>query len=263
MTDDDQKLEARREQLRNHFSSTVALSDKDKQLLAELVRGAEVCFANAEQLFQEASLLREHKHFSRSLFLYQIAMEECAKVDIIGEAATALTLGHTVDLEALGKAFRDHKAKNFSNAYMSKASEAEMAARQANDAKAASEAFSNSQREIHRFLNTAKNASMYVDFKDRKFVSPDDVVTEEEALLIAGLAYYFMKVTYPRLRPLRRMLDEPQLHAELMAGFGAAMLKGLADQPTMEAMDATIHSYIAIMARKLSAPEKGDPDSTD
>ena len=43
---------------------------------------------------------------------------------------------------------------------------------------------------------------MYVDFNDRKFVSSDDVVTEKWALLIAGLAYYFMTVTYPPLRPL-------------------------------------------------------------
>src|SRR5882672_1800554 len=100
-------LQARREELRKLFSGPVALSEHDKQLLAELVRGAEVCFANAEQLFQEANLLREHKHFSRSLFLYQIAMEECAKVDMIGAEATALTLGHPADLERLARAFRD------------------------------------------------------------------------------------------------------------------------------------------------------------
>jgi AbiV family abortive infection protein len=256
MTDDKQNLEARREQLRKLFSNPVELSDKDKQLLAELIRGAEVCFANAEQLFQEASLLREHKHFARSLFLHQIAMEECSKVDMIGEAATALTLGHAVDLEALERDFRDHKAKNFSNAYMSKASEAEIAARRANDARAASEAFGNSQREIHRFLNTAKNASMYVDFKDRKFISPDDVVSEEEALMIAGLSYYFLTVTYPRLRPLRRMLEEPDLHAELLAGFGEAMLKGLTDQSTMEDMDAAISSYLKEMAKRIAAREE-------
>jgi hypothetical protein len=58
---------------------------------------------NAEQLFQEACLLREHKHFSRSLFLHQIAMGECAKVEMIGEAATGLTLGRPVDPDALEK----------------------------------------------------------------------------------------------------------------------------------------------------------------
>jgi AbiV family abortive infection protein len=263
MTPEKPDLEARREELRKFFSKPVTLSDKDNQLLAELVRGAEVCFANAEQLFQEASLLREHKHFARSVFLHQIAMEDCAKVDMIGAAATALTLGHPVDLERVAKSFRDHKAKNFSNAYMAKASEAEMAARKANDNTAASEAFKNSQREIHGFLNAAKNASMYVDFKEGKFVSPDEVVSEKEALLIAGLSYYFMSVTYPRLKPLRRMLEEPHLHAELMAGFGEAMLKGLGDQGTMEDVGAAINSYIKEMASRLAAREKSPPNTTE
>jgi AbiV family abortive infection protein len=256
MTEDKHRFESRLELLRKHFSGPIVLSEQDRRLLAELVRGAEVCFANAEKLFQEASLLREHRHFSRSLFLYQMAMEECAKVDMIGERATGLTLGRPVDVEALEKAFRDHKAKNFTNAYMSQASEAEMAARKANDSKAANEAFAESQREIHGFLNTAKNASMYVDFKDGRFIVPDDVVSEEEANLIAGLSYYFMTVTYPRLKPLRRMLEKPVLHAELMAGFGEAMLKGLTDSGTMEDMDAAIHSYIVEMARKLSTTDK-------
>src|SRR5579883_2034183 len=256
MTEEKPDLKARREELQKLFSGPLALSDQDKQLLTELVRGAEVCFANAEQLFQEASLLREHKHFSRSIFLHQIAMEECAKVDMIGAAATGMTLGHPVDLQALEKAFRDHKAKNFSNAYMAKASEAEMAAREANDSKAASAAFEESQREIHGFLNTTKNASMYVDLKDGRFVSPDDTVDEEGALVIAALSYYFMSVTYPRLRPLRRMLDEPNIHSEVMAGLGEVMLKGLTNKVTMEGMDAAISSYLKEMAATMVAREK-------
>jgi hypothetical protein len=53
MNRDDRKRDAL-EQLRKHFTEPVLLSVKDKQLLAEPVRGAEVCFANAEQIFQEA-----------------------------------------------------------------------------------------------------------------------------------------------------------------------------------------------------------------
>jgi AbiV family abortive infection protein len=243
--------------LAEFLSRPVALSDEDKKLLAKLVRGAEACFANAEQLFQEASLLREHKHFSRSVFLHQIAMEECAKVDMIGAAATALTFGHPVDLEALARDFRDHKAKNFSNAYMSKASEAEEAARAANDSKAASAAFKASQREIHKFLNTAKNASMYVDFKDGEFVSPDEAIDEQGALAIAAVSYYFMSVTYPRLKPLRRMLDEPHLHAEFMAGIAEAMRKVLAEG-TMEERNTAFNTYLKELAAAIVAGEKKD-----
>lgn len=259
MTEDNEDVLAQSKRLLELFSPPVALSDENKKLLAELVRGAELCFTNAEQLFQEAALLREHKHFSRSIFLNQIAMEECAKVDMIGAAATALTLGHPVDLKALEKAIRDHKAKNFTNAYMSAASPAETSARKANDGKAASEAFENSQREIHVLLNTAKNASMYVDFKGDNFVAPDDVVGEEHALQMAALSYYFMSVTAPRLPPLRRMLQEPNLHSELLAGFGEAWTKALAAGATMEEMDSALHDYIKAMAAKIGAAEKSDP----
>jgi AbiV family abortive infection protein len=186
-------------------------------------------------------------------------MEECAKVDMIGSAATGLTFGHPVDLDRLEKVFRDHKAKNFSNAYMSEASVAERAAREANDNKAASAAFKESQREIHAFLNTAKNASMYVDMKSGKFVAPIDVVDEDAASMIAALSYYFMSVTFPRLRPLRRMLDEPNIHSELMAGFGEAMLKGLTDLGTMGAIEEAIGSYIREMAATLASKETKKP----
>lgn len=256
MTEGKQDLETRREEVRQAFSKPVALSDADKKLLTELVRGAEGCFANAEQLFQEATLLREHKHFSRSIFLHQISMEECAKVDMIGEAATALSLGHPVNLRRLAKAFRDHKAKNFSNAYMAKLSEAELAAREANDPKAAGAAFRQTQQEIHGHLNRAKNASMYVDLIDRKFISPDDVVSEQDAIAMAALSYYFMSVTSPRLRLLRRMVEEPDLHAELMAGFGEAMLKGLADKGTMKDMAAAINHYIQEMVKRLTGKDE-------
>lgn len=244
--------EVRRELLGRIWSKPVALNDKDKELLAELVRGAEMCFANAEQLFQEASLLREQKHFSRSIFLHQISMEECAKVDMIGAAATGITMGHPVDHERLEKAFRDHKAKNFVNAYMSKVSEAELAAREANDSKAASEAFKNSQREIHKYLNAAKNSSMYVDFKDGRFIAPNDLVDEELAMQIASISYYFMMVTYPRLAPLRRMLNEPDVHSELISGFGERVKQILADKHTIDEMKAAVNSALEEMAAKIA-----------
>jgi hypothetical protein len=92
---------------------------------------------------------------------------------------------------------------------------------------------------------------MYVDLKSGKFVAPNDVIDEDAASMIAGLAYYFMSVTYPRLRPLRRMLEEPNLHAELMAGFGEVLLEGLTDKGTMGAMEEAISSYVREMAATL------------
>jgi AbiV family abortive infection protein len=91
--------------------------DNDKTLLLELVRGAELTFQNAEQLFSEAVLLRKNGHLNRALFLHQISMEECAKIDILGAWATNLMSSGVVDLARLTKAIRNHKAKNYTNAY--------------------------------------------------------------------------------------------------------------------------------------------------
>jgi hypothetical protein len=99
---------------------------------------------------------------------------------------------------------------------------------------------------------------MYVDFKDGRFVSPREVVNEEEALAMAALSYYFMSVTYPRLRPLRRMLEDPNFHSELMAGLREAILKGLTDKGTVADMDAAISSYLKEMAAKIVATERSD-----
>jgi AbiV family abortive infection protein len=167
---------------------------RQRQKTLRRTSGAELALANAEQLFEEAELLRERNYFARSAFLHQISMEECAKVDMIGEAATSLILGHAVNIKRLVKGMRDHKQKNFTNAYMSGVSEAEKAARENNDVKGSIEAFEKWQGEIHLFLNTAKNASMYVDFVDGEFVAPVERIDEQGALAIAAVNQYFMTV---------------------------------------------------------------------
>lgn len=232
------------------------MKEEDKTQLAELIRGAEITFANAEQLFQEASLLRENGHLSRSIFLHQMAMEECAKVDMIGAAAVSILTGHQVDMKALTRSFRDHKAKNFANAYMAEAEEAELAARKANDHKAAIAAFEKSQKEIHTFLNNAKNASMYVDFTDGRFVSPNDVVTKDLAEMIAGVGYYYMCVTYPRIRLLQRVSREPDVVREWTKDLEETMTKLVKGQASLKDQEDAVMVYINEQLDKFAGRKK-------
>jgi len=229
------------------------MEDKDKKLFAELVRGAELAFANAEQLFQEAELLRERKHFARSAFLHQISMEECAKVDMIGEAATSLILGHAVKMKGLLKGMRDHKQKNFVNAYMSGVSEAEKAARENNDVKGSIEAFEKWQGEIHLFLNTAKNASMYVDFVDEEFVAPVERIDEEGALAIAAVNHYFMTVTGPRLRALKRAFENPDAAVAETQWFKERLVALRKEKPnlSMKELQDAYQAIVVEMAQKF------------
>jgi AbiV family abortive infection protein len=229
------------------------MDDIDKRLFAELVRGAELAFANAEQLFEEAELLRDRKHFARSVFLHQISMEECAKVDMIGAAATSLTLGHTVDMKRLVNGMRDHKRKNFANAYMSGVSEAEKAARENNDVKGSIEAFKKWQGEIHLFLNTAKNASMYVDFVDDEFVAPVERIDEQGAIAIAAVNRYFMTITGSRLRALKRAFENPSAAVAETRWFEERLVALKKEKPNLsvkELQDA-IQAMVAEMAQKF------------
>jgi len=92
------------------------VADDEKALLNELIRGAREAFSNAEKLYVEASLLHKNGALTRSLFLHQISMEECAKVDLLGGWATSLLMGTPVNVAKLARAMASHKAKNRSSA---------------------------------------------------------------------------------------------------------------------------------------------------
>jgi AbiV family abortive infection protein len=55
----------------------------DRTLLSVLVRGAERTFDNAEGLYREAEILAKAGATPRALFLHQISLEECSKIESI------------------------------------------------------------------------------------------------------------------------------------------------------------------------------------
>jgi AbiV family abortive infection protein len=181
----------------------------EKQLLQEIVRGAHLAFENAEKLFQEAQLLGSNGAFARALTMHQISMEECSKVDMLGAAAMSLVLGHPVDLNKLTTAFRQHKVKNYNNAYMSVTTDAEREARNSGEPKRAIEIFKAQQATLHHWLNTNKNASLYVDYLDGKFVSPTERITEELAVQFQGLNAFFLRQGSDHLGVLNKVVNDP------------------------------------------------------
>lgn len=160
--------------------------------LHELSHGASMAFKNAQQLYQEACLLRSHGSLSRALFLYQISLEECGKIDILGGWATSLLMGDEINLAKLAAALVRHKAKNYTNAYMLPATKQEAEARADRDWTRALEAFKQQQAEFHNDSNTAKNAALYVDYENGQFSSPDKKITEEMVADIATLNSEFL-----------------------------------------------------------------------
>jgi AbiV family abortive infection protein len=191
----------------------------DKALLAELTCGAEKVFENAEALYREASILRDNGALNRALFLYQISLEECAKLEMLGGWATSLLMGHEVDSTKVKNAMASHAHKNRTNAYSLKGNAKEEAAKQSGDFEGAIKAFKEMQKEFHLRANKAKNGSLYVDFADGKFVAPSERITPEMINEIAALNEEFLTLSFPKLKMLRRWAINPEPIKEELAGF--------------------------------------------
>jgi len=191
----------------------------DKGVLRELVSGAEKIFENAESLFNEARLLMANGFFIRALVLHQISLEECAKIEILGAWATGLLISHQVDMKKLEAVMASHARKNRSNAYFLGLSEEEELALEAGDTEAAIKAFRELQDKFHRKANTAKNAALYVDFKDGKFVTPNERITAEMAAETASLNEEFLGISFRNVELLRKLEAAPEIHSEWAARF--------------------------------------------
>jgi AbiV family abortive infection protein len=184
-------------------------------------RGAQLIFANAESLYNEAQTLGQSGWFARATVLHQISMEECAKIDTLGAAATSILSGHDVDEDRLARTFRDHRAKNHANAYNATATEEERAARARGDWKASSEAFMKFQRDFHIEVNTIKNAGLYVDFNEGRFTAPAETITEEMAVAFMHLNADFLNRSDNFVRLLCRIESDPNTYAEFAKRIGA------------------------------------------
>jgi AbiV family abortive infection protein len=159
-----------------------AVDDRD---LNVLIRGAQAAFANAQELFFEAAILGKAGHLSRALFLHQISMEECGKVDLLSGWIAGELLGFQQDTKKLERALASHEAKNIANAYMLELSEEEKLARQRKDWKGERNVFTRVKREFHEKSNRAKNAALYVDIKDGNVTTPQGSITTNMVAEIA------------------------------------------------------------------------------
>ena len=133
------------------------------------------CWCNARDLYEEATILKEHKKYARSFFLCVLALEELAKIPI---ATNALYLSKT-DLQAwkgFWKTFNSHSSKqNAARIYgqgILKKIDGERWSR-----------FYKKQIPIKLPLNQLKLASMYVDCYDGIPLRPNKIFGTEKGSL--------------------------------------------------------------------------------
>lgn len=195
------------------------MTSTTKDTLAEMARGASLVLRNAERLYEEADLLRRNGYPSRSLVLHQISLEECGKIDILGRWSTSLFLGATVGTKKLTSAFRSHKSKNYANGHFAAPQEAELAARERGNNRAAMQAFREFQRQFHDESNSAKNAGLYVDYIDGAFRAPSDVINDELALSTGIVNRYFLNRAGPMTRVISKMAEDDGSLKTMLASF--------------------------------------------
>lgn len=224
--------------------------------------GAALIFANAEALYDEAQMLGEAGHFARATVLHQISMEECSKIDNLGAAATSLLVGFDVDEKRLARAFRNHRAKNYANAYFAKTTDEELAARKQGDWKASGEAFKKFQDKFHDEVNTIKNAGLYVDFEDGQFNAPADQIDEAVAIAFQMVNASFLKRCDTFLRLLKRMVEKPDLYTDLTNEFlaKAKELRAAKKLDPQQIEDNLMNDLIKNYASKMTEKDGSEED---
>jgi AbiV family abortive infection protein len=159
-------------ELQNRFHSGM-----DLKLFKKLNAGAGKILINAVALYREAVLLAENRAWSRALFLHQISMEECAKVEVLGASAATLLMGEKASFKHVADVFRSHEKKNRVNAYFLEPSAKEQSAGRSGRLKDAIAAFEVIQDRFHARSNLEKNAALYVDLQGEEFEAPVERIT--------------------------------------------------------------------------------------
>lgn len=147
--------------------------------LSALVDGAWKCLENAKSLYAGAVSLSRQRLFGVAVFLHQTSLEECAKIDLIGEEATSSLLSRgAIDVAKLQKVLRDHRRKNAVNANDLRPTDGERRARQIADWEAANIDFEKEKDAFCKEAMRLRNASLFVDLQDGAFTAPSEVVFE-------------------------------------------------------------------------------------
>jgi AbiV family abortive infection protein len=231
---------------------TQALPKFDRALLGVLARGAEKTFDNAESLYREARILAETGATARALCLHQISLEECSKVENLGVWATSLLSGQTVDQKKILAAFARHSSKNKTNAYMLKGSQAEEDAKKRGDWKTALKEFAKLQEKFHETSNNAKNASLYVDWKDGEFVAPRERISAEMLTEIISRNEKFLGYAHNSLQMLQRLEKAPDEMQGMVVEFVKTAANMRAEKPNdaIGAINELIQKFLKVERSK-------------
>ena len=230
------------------------VGQQDNISLNILLCGLEKTFGNAQCLFDEALILAKGGALARSLFLHQITLEECSKVDSLGAWAISSMLGLPVDQKKVLSALRHHDAKNRNNAYMLNLSEAERDARSRSDWEAARKEFRQIQDYFHKSSNLAKNASLYVDLEGSSFMAPSERIDAGMLEEFRNRNAQFLEQSNYSLTMFKRITGGSDEVKDVLSQF-VKQIKDFGERKPddmMSELDALLSSFMEAVIRNLA-----------
>lgn len=198
---------------------------------------------NADELFDEASLLATHGHVARAYLLHQISLEECGKAQMLFASLVTALSSRAVDLRKLSRDMAQHKAKNVINAYYLPMSEAEEAAAEKGDEEARGLAFDQMKRAFHKDSNDLKNAALYVDFVGA-FKSPSEAISKANLHDVFTRNREFMSMAMDKLRLLLRWGSDLESAAREVESLWAMLSANVQDPTTIESLEEMLEELV-------------------
>lgn len=197
------------------------MTDKD------LEKAYHLTFNNAKELIEEADGLRIFERYPRAYTLYQLAIEEIGKCNIIYSAILDFYMGTTIDNNYLKeKGFFDHKKKtraSLNSELIAIKSFERHIGRETDLSQKIIDDYNNVEE-----INNKKNQSLYVNLIGDNFSAPSSIITPKMVDDIFTTAYIRLKATEPQLQPLETMkiiaegvkdlLENPEKAIELLEG---------------------------------------------
>lgn len=201
--------------------------------LAQIDQGVDALLQNAKALIAESRLLYEAKAIARAYTLSHLGREELSRVVMLEAAALRMLAERPVEWKKLMKRLRDHKAK-----LALEEAESAMFLVGAGVHPAADVALQIAARTTD-MRNDWKNASIYVNFEDGKFVLPTAQISDRKAERTLLLAEHRLS-TFMR----RRAMFPP---------FAKREIGSIRDMPDIDALMKADPDALMASASKLVA----------
>lgn len=142
-----------------------------------LIRTIEKCLENAQELFDEAEILRAHKKFPRAYTLFHLSIEEIGKIFLTYRFFVRNEYSESA-IKNFEKEFTSHKVK------LDYSANIDIIAKWLLDGAGDFDpeiikSLKYSKEKINS-LNDNKNYSLYTFFKDKSVFKPSDIIESEE-----------------------------------------------------------------------------------